>query len=51
MFVPKGRSINEFLIEAFARVQNWCNTLPRKILGYLTPNEAFEEQLRHILYN
>lgn len=50
-FIPKGRSINEFSIEAIARVQNWCNTLPRKILGYLTPNEAFEEQLRHILYN
>jgi len=50
-FIPKGRSINEFSIEAIARVQNWCNTLPRKILGYLTPNEAFEDQLKQILYN
>ena len=50
-FIPKGRSINDFSIEAIARVQNWCNTLPRKILGYLTPNEAFEDQLRQILYN
>jgi IS30 family transposase len=49
-FIPKGRSINEFSIEAIARVQNWCNTLPRKILGYLTPNEAFEDQLKLILY-
>jgi len=24
--------------------------LPRKILGYLTPNEAFEDQLKQILY-
>ncbi|WP_018248913.1 IS30 family transposase [Orenia marismortui] len=50
-FIPKGRSISEFSIESIARVQNWCNTLPRKILGYLTPDEAFEDQLREILYN
>jgi hypothetical protein len=24
--------------------------LPRKILGYLTPNEAFEDKLKLILY-
>ena len=50
-FIPKGRSISEFSLEAIARIQNWCNTLPRKILGYLTPDEAFEDQLREILYN
>lgn len=50
-FIPKGRSISEFSIEAIARIQNWCNTLPRKILGYLTPDEFFEDQLREILYN
>lgn len=50
-FIPKGRSINDYSISAIARVQNWCNTLPRKILGYLTPDEAFEDQLREILYN
>lgn len=50
-FIPKGRSINEFSIESIARVQNWCNTLPRKILGYLTPDQVFEEQIRKILYN
>ncbi|PRX29918.1 hypothetical protein BX659_108131, partial [Orenia metallireducens] len=43
--------LNEFAIESIARVQNWCNTLPRKILDYLTPDEAFEDQVREILYN
>lgn len=50
-FIPKGRSINEFSIEAIARIQNWCNTLPRKILNYLTPDEAFENQISKILDN
>lgn len=50
-FIPKGRSINEFSIESIARVQNWCNTLPRKILNYLTPDEAFEDQLGELLYD
>lgn len=50
-FIPKGRSINEFSTNSIARVQNWCNTLPRKILGYLTPDEAFEDQLMAILYD
>lgn len=45
-FIPKGKCISDFSIDFIAKVQNWCNTLPRKILGYLTPNEAFEKQLR-----
>ncbi|TDX49162.1 IS30 family transposase [Orenia marismortui] len=49
-FIPKGKSISQFSIESIARVENWCNTLPRKILGYLTPDEAFEDQLIEILY-
>lgn len=50
-FIPKGKSMNQIPIKTIAKVQNWCNTLPRKILGYLTPDEAFEDQLREILYN
>lgn len=50
-FIPKGRSISAYSINAITRVQNWCNTLPRKILGYLTPDESFEDQLREVLYN
>lgn len=46
----KVKSSNEFTIEAISRIQSWCNILPRKILGYLTPDEAFEDQLREIFY-
>jgi IS30 family transposase len=50
-FIPKGTCIGQYSIEAISSVQNWCNTLPRKILKYLTPDEAFEDQLRDIFYN
>jgi IS30 family transposase len=50
-FIPKGCRMSHYSIEAISRVQNWCNTLPRKILKYLTPDEAFEDQLRVIFYN
>lgn len=48
-FIPKGRSICEFSIESIAKIENWCNTLPRKILNYLTPNEAFEDNLSALI--
>jgi len=50
-FIPKGCRISQYSIEAISQVQNWCNTLPRKILKYLTPDEAFEDQLKVIFYN
>ena len=50
-FIPKRRLIREFSIESISRVQNWCNTLPRRILNYQTPDEAFEDQLIKVLYN
>ena len=48
-FIPKGTRMSHYSIESIANVQNWCNTLPRKILNYLTPDEAFEDQLRDLL--
>lgn len=50
-FIPKGKHISDYSIKAILSVQNWCNTLTRKILNYLTPDEVFEDQLRTILYN
>jgi len=44
-FIPKGKSLLNYSIDDIAKVQNWCNTLPRKILNYLTPDEAFEDEL------
>ena len=44
-FIPKGMAINNYNMDDVALVEEWCNTLPRKILGYHTPEELFEEQL------
>ncbi|OWZ83307.1 hypothetical protein CDO51_09205 [Natranaerobius trueperi] len=48
-FIPKGKSLSDFSSQAIARVQTWCNTLPRRILGYLSPDEAFLEQCSVLL--
>jgi IS30 family transposase len=44
-FIPKGKSLLNYSIDDILKVQSWCNTLPRKILNYLTPDEAFEDEL------
>lgn len=47
-FIPKGKSIDEIDESLIAYVENWCNTLPRKILSYRSPNEAFHEEFKSI---
>lgn len=32
-FIPKGVAISKFSIDAIAFIEDWCNQLPRKILG------------------
>lgn len=44
-FIPKGNNINEYTIDDIAFVEDWCNTLPRKILNYQTLEEVFGQQL------
>ena len=44
-FIPKGKSLKGISSESIARVERWCNSLPRRILDYLTPDEAFSNQL------
>lgn len=44
-FIPKGRRIDEYSFEQIADIETWCNTLPRKILGYRTPDEIFDAEL------
>jgi len=44
-FIPKKTSIAKVLPETILRIQNWCNHLPRKILGYKTPQACFEAEL------
>ena len=38
----------EFIPFGFAYMADWANTLPRKILGYRTPDELFEAELDRI---
>ena len=44
-FIPKGRRIDGYSMDEIAYIEDWCNNLPRKILGYRTPAELFEAQL------
>ena len=47
-FIPKGKRIDAFTSQQIDDVEIWCNCLPRKILGYRTPDEIFEEELDQI---
>lgn len=47
-FIPKGKRIEDYPIEYIMGIELWCNGLPRKILGYKTPDEMFEDELDKI---
>lgn len=47
-FIPKGKAISGVELEQIIFVEEWMNTLPRKILGYRSPEELFEAQLDRI---
>ena len=47
-FIPKGKRIDSYSDEQIAQIEVWCNSLPRKILGYKTPDELFEAELDKI---
>lgn len=47
-FIPKGRRIDSYSDEQICQIEVWCNSLPRKILGYSTPDELFEDELSKI---
>ncbi len=49
-FIPKGESLNNCSLELIEFIENWCNNLPRKRLGYSTPNELFELFIQGILF-
>jgi IS30 family transposase len=40
-FIKKGQPIHAYTDELIGDVENWMNTLPRKILNYQTPEEVF----------
>lgn len=45
-FIPKGSSVDRLTQKDLTRIENIMNNTPRKILGYLTPNETYERVLK-----
>lgn len=48
-FIPKGKTLSTLTIETLKIVHNWINQLPRKLLGYKTPEEMFIEEMSKLL--
>lgn len=44
-YVPKGKSIDRVSQKTLTRIEDQLNNTPRKVLGYLTPNEMLERIL------
>lgn len=47
-FIRKGQKISEVSQAKVRGIQQWMNDLPRKILQYRTPHEAFVKELKAI---
>ena len=47
-FIPKGEAIDNYSLQDIIDIETWCNSLPRKILAYHTPDEIFERELDQI---
>ena len=47
-FIPKGDYIHNYSLQQIIDIETWCNSLPRKILAYHTPDEIFERELDRI---
>lgn len=47
-FIPKGKSISDYTTDEICFFADCINGLPRKILGYHTPEELFDRQLDRI---
>ena len=44
-FIHKGSPIAKYTLDDIAFIEDWCNMLPRKLLGYKAPFELFEAVL------
>ena len=47
-FIPKGTLFKDIDIETIKKVENWCNTLPRKILNYSTTENEFKIEIKKL---
>ncbi len=43
-FIPKGNRMNKYIADDIAFIEDWCNNLPKKILGYSTSAELFDDE-------
>jgi IS30 family transposase len=41
-FIPKGTDLSQYTKKEIQRIENWLNNYPRKILGYQTPQEVYQ---------
>ncbi|QQK78995.1 IS30 family transposase [Salicibibacter cibi] len=44
-FIRKGEAIHSYTDEKLHELEAWMNGLPRKILGYETPDDSFARAL------
>lgn len=47
-FIPKGERMSKFSTTKIKMIQQWMNDLPRKILNYETPHEAFVREISQL---
>lgn len=47
-FIAKGKRIDKYTSDDILFTADWCNLLPRKILGYKPPDDLFENELDKI---
>ena len=47
-FIPKGKRISDYSDDDILAVELWANSLPRKVLGYKTPDEALGAEIDKI---
>ena len=46
-FFPKGTDFDMITNKQIKRVEDWINNRPMKVLGYLTPNEKYQELMKN----
>lgn len=47
-FILKEKRIDDFTGQQISDIEIWCNCLPRRLLGYRTPDEIFEKEIDRI---
>lgn len=50
-FIPKGHRIDSVSEEHLIKIENWCNSLRKKLLNYASPIELFMKELESTCAN